>query len=241
MDDGVLSWAFEGARSFVELGGPVVGILLVLSVISMAVIMFKLVQFFLHRVGRPKRAERAIALWHAGQPGPALNDAQQGRSATARTVAKAMALVASPLSKKSTPADIEDAVSLEASVRLHDLRSGFRLLDSVAQIAPLLGLFGTVLGMIEAFQKLQGAGSSVDPSILAGGIWVALLTTAVGLAVAMPTSLALSFLESRLEDERVAIERLASEILSPFTMSGHATPKHEEGRVPMAALQPVAG
>ena len=74
----------------------------------------------------------------------------------------------------------------------------------------MLGLFGTVLGMIAAFQALQEAGASVDPSALAGGIWVALLTTAGGLAIAMPTSLALSWFESRTEADRlmasVAIE-----------------------------------
>ena len=57
-----------------------------------------------------------------------------------------------------------------------------------------MGLFGTVLGMIDAFRALQAAGDAVDPSVLAGGIWVALLTTAAGLGVAMPTSLALTFL-----------------------------------------------
>ena len=60
------------------------------------------------------------------------------------------------------------------------LEGGFRLLDTIGQTAPLLGLFGTVLGMIDAFQALQEAGQAVDPSLLAGGIWVALLTTAAG-------------------------------------------------------------
>jgi biopolymer transport protein ExbB len=82
-----------------------------------------------------------------------------------------------------------DRFHADTEVRFAKLESGFRLLDSVAQLAPLLGLFGTVLGMIEAFQSLQDAGAQVDPSILAGGIWVALLTTAVGLVVAMPTAL----------------------------------------------------
>jgi biopolymer transport protein ExbB len=54
----------------------------------------------------------------------------------------------------------------------------------------LLGLFGTVLGMVEAFRQLELAGSQVDPAVLSGGIWQALLTTAVGLAVAIPAVLA---------------------------------------------------
>jgi biopolymer transport protein ExbB len=69
----------------------------------------------------------------------------------------------------------------------------------IGTLSPLLGLFGTVLGMIEAFRRLEAAGSRVDPSILSGGIWGALLTTAVGLAVAIPTIAALNWLERRVE------------------------------------------
>ena len=68
--------------------------------------------------------------------------------------------------------------------------------------------------VIEAFRNLQAAGNTVDPSLLAGGIWVALLTTAVGLAVAMPVSMALTWFETRLEDERVAIETLTAAVLA---------------------------
>ena len=103
----------------------------------------------------------------------------------------------------------------EAETRFARLEGGFRLLDNVAQLAPLLGLFGTVLGMIEAFQSLQDAGAQVDPSLLAGGIWVALLTTAVGLAVAMPTAMVLSWFEARMDAERVTAERAIATVLRP--------------------------
>jgi biopolymer transport protein ExbB len=85
----------------------------------------------------------------------------------------------------------------------------------IAQMAPLLGLFGTVLGMIDAFQALQEAGDQVDPTVLAGGIWVALMTTAVGLAVAMPTSLILTWLESRVAAERIATDEAIDDELNP--------------------------
>ena len=71
--------------------------------------------------------------------------------------------------------------------------------------------------MIEAFQKLQGAGNAVDPSLLAGGIWVALLTTAAGLALAMPVSLVVTFFEGLIENERVAIETLSSAVILEAT------------------------
>ena len=75
--------------------------------------------------------------------------------------------------------------------------------------------------MIDAFQGLQEGGASVDPSLLAGGIWVALLTTAAGLAVAMPTSMVLAWLESRTAQERVFADMALRTILVP----GQATPQ----------------
>lgn len=120
---------------------------------------------------------------------------------------------------------IEAEVSRVAGARLHDLQRGFRALDAISQVAPLLGLFGTVLGMIEAFRKLQEAGNAVDPSLLAGGIWVALLTTATGLAIAMPVSLILAWFETRLENERVEIETLTGALLNGTESQTAAEPQ----------------
>src|SRR3546814_3183218 len=69
---------------------------------------------------------------------------------------------------------------------LEGLRGQLGALEVIGSVSPLLGLFGTVLGMIEAFRQLAEAGSQVSPAILSAGIWEALLTTAVGLAVAIP-------------------------------------------------------
>jgi biopolymer transport protein ExbB len=91
--------------------------------------------------------------------------------------------------------------------------------------------------MIEAFRQLQGAGSAVDPSLLAGGIWVALLTTAAGLAVAMPVSLVLTWFETRIENERVAIETVTTAFLSQQALG--ATGARLDHDTPEAA-QPAA-
>ncbi|MEM9754801.1 MAG: MotA/TolQ/ExbB proton channel family protein, partial [Pseudomonadota bacterium] len=110
----------------------------------------------------------------------------------------------------------EARLATAATERIDRAERGFRLLDSIAQVAPLLGLFGTVLGMIDAFQALQDAGAQVDPSVLAGGIWVALLTTAVGLGVAMPTSLILTWLETRVDADRAFAERMLGRLFCPM-------------------------
>lgn len=201
----------ESIISFLELGGPVVVVLGVVSILSLAVIIWKLAQFLLFRVGSKTIAEKAVNLWLSGRNDEAHLVALQGRSVTAKRVADAMGMIKAGQNREA----IEERIVRRTASDLHQLQSGFRFLDTVAQLSPLLGLFGTVLGMIEAFRELQTAGNSVDPSILAGGIWVALLTTAVGLAIAMPVSLFLTWMEGRIEDERVSIETLTSDVLTP--------------------------
>ena len=159
-------------RQFVEIGGPVVMLLLALSVIALVMVLFKFWQFSSPRLGTGKGLRTIEAL-------AARLKREHADHAYARS-------------------DMEDVLAVSANAQIKALQRGFRVLDTIAQIAPLIGLFGTVLGMITAFQALQQSGNSVDPSILAGGIWVALLTTAVGLAVAMPTSIALTFLKAGL-------------------------------------------
>lgn len=196
--------------SFLKLGGPVVAILLVLSVFALALVLLKIVQFQRERIGRHGKARRALHAWFHRNQGEA-----RAALATARSPLEEALAAAMRLGSAGAPRDaVEDEVGRIALARLHELQRGFRALDAIVQVAPLLGLFGTVLGMIEAFRELQAAGNAVDPSLLAGGIWVALLTTACGLAVAMPVSLMLTWFETRLENERVAIETMTSAALS---------------------------
>ena len=101
---------------------------------------------------------------------------------------------------------VREDVERIALAELGKLRSYMRVIEATVQIAPLLGLFGTVIGMISAFQALQTAGSETDPAVLAGGIWVALLTTAVGLAIAIPAAFVNYWLDGRIEREKEHIE-----------------------------------
>ena len=84
----------------------------------------------------------------------------------------------------------------------------------IAAIAPLLGLLGTVFGMIEAFQQMESAGKSVDPSILSGGIWEALLTTAAGLSVAIPIVVVESYFRSLINKFKRNVENGVTKILT---------------------------
>jgi biopolymer transport protein ExbB len=113
--------------------------------------------------------------------------------------------------------DLPDEAAREETGRvakrlLGQAAGGLRALELIATIAPLLGLLGTVLGMISAFQALQQAGSKADPSLLAGGIWEALLTTAAGMAVAIPASAALTWFEAVIDALRQDLEDLSARI-----------------------------
>ena len=184
-------WA--GVIAVYELGGPVIAILLGLSVISIATILWKLWQFWHLGVGRHTAIRTGLRICDAGD----FQDATTVFNQSPNRLGRVFATSASQCADQS-----QSRTEAEADTVITRLESGFKLLDSIAQVSPLLGLFGTVLGMIDAFQAMQQAGANVDPSLLAGGIWVALLTTAAGLAVAIPTTLVLTFFETR-----VAIER----------------------------------
>ncbi len=216
--------AWNTIKSFAELGGPVVTILMGVSVLALALIILKIWQFIQCNTGNTRAARQLLAELKSGAASSKTVSVDDQRSVSCGAVALAFILKARGDMDKAT---IEEEVGRYAARRLHDLQSGFRLLDAISQLAPLLGLFGTVLGMIDAFQQLQGAGANVDPSLLAGGIWVALLTTAAGLAVAMPVSLVLTLMETRIESERVAIETLVGELLSPARTTSPAVDANE--------------
>jgi biopolymer transport protein ExbB len=112
-------------------------------------------------------------------------------------------------------ADVRDA----ATTYLLRLSRFNRTLEVIGLIAPLLGLLGTILGMIQAFKVLQDTGAHGDPALLAGGIWEALLTTALGLAVAIPAIVAFNLIENRIDNFR----QQASVILSRFLASVEAS------------------
>ena len=195
----------DALREIAELGGPVVLCLIGVSLVTLAMVLYKLWQFSAAGVGRHRALGEAVREWDAGDRDAAQAALKRSTSYLAPVIAMAFA---------AAPADAA-RLKAEAEARFARLELGFRFLDTVAQLAPLLGLFGTVLGMIDAFRSLQEAGAQVDPSLLAGGIWVALLTTAVGLVVAMPTALVLSWFEGRMDAERVTAERAIETILHP--------------------------
>ncbi len=227
-------------QEFISIGGPVVVLLLGLSVISVATILFKFWQFNAVKVGASPSGHGPIRL--CGNMGRGDRLRLERMPAGLRDIVElAMHLKHLKEDHRISHEALEDRLMLSASTQISAIQSGFRILESIAQTAPLIGLFGTVLGMITAFQALQQSGNSVDPSILAGGIWVALLTTAVGLGVAMPTSIALTYFESRVEKHKLAIETAVAQVLNPSTYDVMNDPRQraETGASPLGPANAV--
>ena len=95
--------------------------------------------------------------------------------------------------------EIKEAVESAGKVEIFNLEKNLGVLGTIAAIAPLLGFLGTVTGMIKAFMRIQSLGGNVDANVLAGGIWEALVTTAAGLSVGIPTIIFYNWLQGKVE------------------------------------------
>lgn len=109
--------------------------------------------------------------------------------------------------------EIQDAVKAQGRYEAFELEKRTDLLASIAGIAPMLGFLGTVTGMIRAFQQIQNLQGNVNPSVLAGGIWEALLTTAAGLIVGIVAFFFYNWLLNRINRMVNAMERSASDFI----------------------------
>lgn len=113
--------------------------------------------------------------------------------------------------------EMREAIEDAGHQKVPELEKNIKILVTIANISPLLGLLGTVMGMIKAFQVIQVKTSAFNPvstGDLAGGILQALLTTAAGLIVAIPAIVAYHYLEAKVGDSVVDMERSATELIN---------------------------
>lgn len=183
-------------------GGPVMLLLLGLSIISLTIIVIKILQFYKLELHNIKKVYLALDNIEKNKLTNVKNLLSKVMHPAARIV------IVTIDSQKLTEEDKENQISIEGEKELRNLEYLLKPLEVISNIAPLLGLLGTVIGMINAFSKLEEAGSRVDPAILAGGIWEALLTTAFGLIVAIPALAAFYWLDGRVDKAREDIRHL---------------------------------
>jgi biopolymer transport protein ExbB len=197
----------ETLFAFLGRGGPALRAIALLAGLTLALILWKMWQLARLRAWGGAASERAVTLWQGGDRAAALEAARSGNSLRLTVTRAAIEAVST---QEAEPAREETARVARGVMR--EARSGLRALELVMTIAPLIGLLGTVLGMIDAFQALQDSGNRANPADLAGGIWEALLTTAAGMAVAIPAGIALSWFESVADRVAHDLEDIATRI-----------------------------
>lgn len=178
-------------------GGPLMYPILLCSVLALGIFLERLWTFARVRRGTAPLVREVEDLVHKNRPEEALIVCQRAGTPLARIFIAALRAAGRP--REQIKAVVEEVGRRETA----PLERYLGLLGTIANIAPLLGLLGTVFGMIEAFQviALQGVGT---PATLGGGISEALITTAAGMSVAIPTILLHRYLSSRAE--RIALE-----------------------------------
>lgn len=113
------------------------------------------------------------------------------------------------------------AIENQGLIELSRLEKGLVILSTLMNVAPLLGFLGTVIGMIIAFQSIEAAGE-VEATLVAGGIKVALLTTAIGLVIAIPVSIAHNYFVSRIDSLVIDMEESAQKMVDALHNMGTA-------------------
>jgi biopolymer transport protein ExbB len=192
-------------------GGPVLWLLLVISAVGVAVFIERFL--YCHRaqinsteflngvrtVLKRNNVVEAISICDA-TPGP-----------VARLVKVAI------LHRDQDRERLREALEEAGAVEVPRLEEKLSLLATIAQISPLIGLLGTVLGFIQTFGRMQEAGLNAHVGQLSTGVWQALICAAAGLAVAIPAHAAYNYLVSRINSIVLDMERAATEIVRIVT------------------------
>ncbi|MCK5690543.1 MotA/TolQ/ExbB proton channel family protein [Myxococcota bacterium] len=177
---------------FLLRGGPIVVIIGITSVLALGVFLERLYSLAQRRILPDEFVDRIETLVTEGRISDALLLCQEAETPIARILAAVLRNT-----KHSRPR-IKEAVEEVGKVESAFLERYVELIGTIATTTPLLGLLGTVLGMIKVFQKVEVYGLG-DPAAFANGIWEALITTAVGLIVAIPSFVVYKYLLVRID------------------------------------------
>ncbi len=187
----------------IEQGGPVVIVLIGLSVVGLALVFFKLFHYRHYSMARIRRIESAIDQWVAGDKQQALD----GLDASPGPYAAMLGQGVRWLDKgDKDQASVREELNRQGQQVVSRVNGMNGFIEQIAYLSPMLGLLGTVLGMIDVFRGLANQGGGGDTGALAGGIWEALMTTAVGLTVAIPFALIYYMLDSHATTIRRSME-----------------------------------
>jgi biopolymer transport protein ExbB len=192
-------------------GGWVMYVIVALSIYVLGIILFKAYQFTTAQVFNTQFIDRVMMHVKRGE----LTDASHLLTKEKGPLARIMRVsIESVMNREITMKSRESEISRVGAGELRYLESHMRGLEMASSIGPLLGLLGTVIGMVHAFAKLSESGSRVDPSMLAGGIWQALIATVGGLVVAVPAMASYYLIDSLIERVRATMRDVTIQILA---------------------------
>lgn len=207
-----------GFFDILMLGGWVMWPILLLSLAAVAVFVERLLTLNRSKADTEGIVERVRAYVQSGDVRGALAFCAAQDKPVTRMLQAGLERLGRPI------VEIRDAVQTAGREETFTLARRTDLLASVAAIAPMLGFLGTVTGMIEAFQQVQSMQGSVNPSVLAGGIWEALITTAAGLVAGIIALLFYNFLQGRIKYEAHRLEQAAETFVDLLQEPVEATP-----------------
>lgn len=199
----------------IEAGGWVMAPIILCSLLALAISAERLWYLRRPRIAPPTLAREVWKRQRDGGLTRADLDALQRNSALGQILAAGLANI--HLDREAVKESIEDA----GRHVVHELERYLNTLGTIASISPLLGLLGTVLGMIRVFFTITHTGVG-DPGALAGGIAEALITTAAGLLVAIPTLFLYRYLRGKVEDLVVVMEAEAIKLMEAIYRPGES-------------------
>tara|TARA_B100000989_G_scaffold124009_1_gene91687 strand:- start:351 stop:983 length:633 start_codon:yes stop_codon:yes gene_type:complete len=197
---------FSAFLDYADKGGLIFVLLILISIVSLSIILLKIFQFNSLRSSKLQKIEKKISYSDNQKE---LNEIYNIFVIENKPFFSMFNKAIITLEKKNLKEEEKiSEISIIVNKEIDKLEKLLPSLDIIAQISPLLGLLGTVVGMISSFNQLELGGTTVDPSVLAGGIWTALLTTAVGLVVAIPALISHHFFEKKIQDVQKNINNI---------------------------------
>jgi len=205
--------------NFIANGGPVLWLLLIASAVAIAVFIERLLHCHRAQINSAEFLNGVRTVLKRDNVVEALSICDATPGPVARLVKVGI------LNRDQGRERVREAIEEAGLVEVPRLEDKLNLLATIAQIAPLLGLLGTVLGFIHVFSQIEQAGLYAQVSQLSKGVWQALICTAAGLAVAIPTYAGYNYLVNRVNEIVLDMERAATEIVNIVTeKSGPKTP-----------------
>ena len=213
-DLGVRDRIKKGMFSLPEMlsnGGPVLWLILLASAIAIVVFIERLLHCHRAQINSTEFLNGVRTVLRRDNVVEALSICDATHGPVARLVKTAI------LNRDHGRERVREALEEAGLAEVPRLEEKLNLLATIAQLAPLLGLLGTVLGFMRAFEGMEGAGLNAHVGLLSHGIWKALICAAAGLAVAIPAHAGYNYLVSRINSIVLDMERAATEIVSIVT------------------------